>query len=318
MRVVTMALMDLLYYILAISSLGLAFFSASNVFAAYFSSFFLVIMFVLLFWSIPLKLNWSSNLYGHLFRRFIFFLFFMIFVYAICYYNVGFERADDSSIKPTFLEAIYFSVTSFTTLQFGEFRPLPGSRALVCIESLMGIIAFVPFFASFGWLYCQNRLWPQSLEDQSLPNDLSLTPDPELGGWKEIESDKSKAESEKRNSRLALLPCNNCGSTEAKIEKIYDMYGRTTPLALFVVHCSCGAITKPSTTAFLAAWRWKKLKKKRFFKRKASSNDTGSANGRFSGPLIIKASKGGTSKKGNPEKMVESKEKEDKKGDDKC
>lgn len=257
MRVITMALMDCAYHVLAILAIALALLSHFATPLAYLAAVLLVFMFILLFWSIPLKLNWSSNLYGHLLWRFLSFLVFMLLVYAVCYQMVGIERADGS--RPSFPEAIYFSVTSFTTVQYGEFRPLPESRPLVCVESLMGLVAFVPFFAAFGWLYCQNRLWPKSLEDKATPGGIGLISDSVLGGWREVETERTKAEAAERNGRIKALPCARCGSTEPTIEKIYDIIGRTSPLALFVARCSCGQITKPSTTAFLAAWRWKRL-----------------------------------------------------------
>jgi hypothetical protein len=260
MRVVTMALMDGAYYLLAFTSVALAFLSHFVAPLAYVAAGCLVVMFIVLFLSIPLKLNWSSNLYGHLLRRFLSFLVFMLFVYAVSYFMVGFERADGSA--PSYLDAVYFSVTSFTTVQYGEFRPLPVSRPLVCVQSLMGLIAFIPFFAAFGWLYCQNRLWPQSFEEQATPKDLELTPDLSVGGWKEVENEDTLSQAEERNRRIALIPCRGCGSTGARIDKIYDIIGRTTPLALFIAHCPCGEIAKPSTTAFMAAWRWKHASKK--------------------------------------------------------
>ncbi len=140
---------DGVYFVLGILSLTLSLFSNFSAQFAYIAAVLLVIMFVLLIWSIPLKLNWSSNLYGHILLRFLTFLVFMLIIYAICYYNVGFERADKT--RPTFLEAVYFSVTSFTTMEYGEYIPLPASRFLVSIESLMGLMGFVPFSASFGW-----------------------------------------------------------------------------------------------------------------------------------------------------------------------
>ncbi len=256
-----MALMDCFYFFFAVLAVALAFMSYFWFPLSYIAALLLILMFILLFWSIPLKLNWSSNFYGHLFWRFMSFLFLMLFVYAICYYLVGFERSDGTT--PNFLEAIYFSITSFTTVQYGEYHPLAQSRILVCIESLMGIIAFIPFFAAFGWLYCQNRLWSESLERKAIPEDFAVTPDPVTGGWREAKNERTQAEAEELNNRIKCMPCSRCGSSNPKIEKIYDIIGRTTSLPLYVAYCSCGQISKPSTTAFLAAWRWKRLNKKK-------------------------------------------------------
>lgn len=255
-----MALMDGTYYLLAVLSLALSLFSRFNTQLAYVAAALLVVMFVILVWSIPLKLNWSSNLYGHLLLRFLGFLAFMLIVYAICYYNAGFERVDGT--RPNFLEAIYFSVSSFTTVEYGQYVPFRASQFLVSLESLMAPLAFVPFFTSFGWLYCQNRLRPQSQEDMATPKGLALSYDSVVGGWRELPNERTKAEAEELKRRVTGIPCSRCGSTEPKIDKFYDIIGRTSPLALYVIHCSCGQIAKPSTTAFLAAWRWRQLNKK--------------------------------------------------------
>ena len=69
-----MALMDFAYYLLAALSLVAAIFSGHMTPLAYFAAVGLACMFILLFLSIPLKLNWSSNLYGHLLWRFMSFL----------------------------------------------------------------------------------------------------------------------------------------------------------------------------------------------------------------------------------------------------
>lgn len=304
MRVVTMALMDCTYYLLAVVSLITAILSGYTFLLAFVAAACLVCMFTLLFLSIPLKLNWSSNLYGHLLRRFMSFLAFMLLVYAICYYKVGFERADGT--RPSFIEAIYFSVTSFTTVQYGEFRPLPPSRPLVCIESLMGLVAFVPFFAAFGWLYCQNRLWPQSMEDQATPTDLKLTHDTAVGGWKEIETERTRTDAEERHRRIALVSCRYCGAIGARIDKVYDIIGRTTPLALFVAHCSCGATTKPSTTAYMAAWRWTRASKKRHPHTPSASRQQSTSCGHCTGQLVLDRSEHGDQREnGLPEETTD-------------
>ncbi len=146
-----------------------------------------------------------------------------------------------------------------STLQYGEYRPAAASRPLICIESLMGLVGFVPAFAAFGWLYCQNRLWSKSMESESLPDKLQLTSDPIVGGWREVENERTKREEEERSKRIRIVPCIRCGSSTARIFKIYDIIGRATPLALFVARCDCGQTSKPSTTAFLAAWRWTRI-----------------------------------------------------------
>jgi hypothetical protein len=271
MRVVTMALMDASFYLTGLLVIVFALTSYYFVPLAYVAALGLLYMFVLLFLSIPLKLNWSSNLYGHLFRRFVGFLFFLLLIYAVCFYMVGFERADGS--LPNFAEAIYFSVTTFTTLQYGEYRPLAWAKPLAALESLMSIMAFVPFFAAYGWLYCQHRLWPKSLEHQMLPKDLKVTYDDAFGVWREIEDERTKAQQGRLEARLKAFPCARCGADSPKIEKIFDIVGRTTPLPQFIVHCSCGQISKPSTNAFMAVWRWKMLNKRQQAKKDRAEPD---------------------------------------------
>ncbi len=263
--------MDCTFLIFGVLAIAFAYLSGFWSPLSYLAAIVMILMFILLILSIPLKLNWSSNLYGHLFWRFLSFLVFMLLVYALSYYMVGFESTDRS--HPTFLDALYFSVTSFTTLQYGEYRPSAASRPLVCIESLMAIVAFIPFFATFGWLYCQRRIWPQSLEDETIPKNLTIEDDPVVGGWREVENERTKAEAQERNHRVQSIACARCGSSNPKMEKYYDIIGRTTPLALYVVHCSCGQISKPSTTAFLAAWRWKRLNKKESKSKKDHNSD---------------------------------------------
>ncbi len=202
---------DVSYFALAILSLGLSSLSYCFKPLSYIAAVCMLAMLGILFLSIPLKLNWSSNLYGHLFRRFLVFLIFSIIIYAISYYHVGFVRADGSI--PTFKEALYFSATTFITLQYGEYRPLPDSHLLVCIQSIMALTLFVPFFAAYGWLYCQNRLWFKSLEDRSTPENLTIQYDPILGGWRETENERTKAETEERNRSIKAIPCADCGAS---------------------------------------------------------------------------------------------------------
>ena len=48
-------------------------------------------------------------------------------------------------IKPTFFEAFYFSVITFTTVGFGDIIPVGVSKLVVIFESLCGVF-FIPLF----------------------------------------------------------------------------------------------------------------------------------------------------------------------------
>ena len=115
-----------------------------------------------------------------------------------------------------------------------------------------------PVLASVIWLYCERRLWKLTQEEKG-NGDYQLTTDNALGFFKEIESEKTIAEQEKRN-KIKLKSC-GCDKSNPYIEKYYDILGVLTPLPKFVVQCrSCGDFSKPQRNAFLAAWKWNRKK----------------------------------------------------------
>lgn len=69
MRVVSMALIEAAFYLLALCSIALALVSRWSPALVYVNAVVLFVMLYLQIAAIPLNLNWSRNLYGHLLRR---------------------------------------------------------------------------------------------------------------------------------------------------------------------------------------------------------------------------------------------------------
>lgn len=256
MRVVTMALIDIFYILLSGIGILFAFLTSSHLVFAFAQS---VIIFVLLYLAvvrIPLILNWSDNLYGSAFLRVFSIHIFAILTYAICYYRSG-------SLE-TFADAVYFSATTWTTLGYGDISPTGGIRLLTSVQALTGLISF-SVFASVVWLYCERRLRAPGDNEQSEERyEVSL--DGPFGLFRPLENEKS-AEDQAARDKLHLENCYRCGSS-ARIEKYYDIIGRTTPLPKFVTCCTkCGELVKPRANAYLAAWTWNRAAKKAVGKR---------------------------------------------------
>lgn len=249
MRVVSMAMVDMSYFLISAICIGIAFLTQYWVGFGYINSLLLFFLLYLTIVRIPLVLNWSSNLYGSVFTRVFFFQIFSIIIYAISY-------NESAAIGDKFLsywDALYFSATTWTTLGYGDISPVGNIRLLTSIQALTGLTT-LPVLASVIWLYCERRLWNKSQEEQG-EEDYQLTTDSALGFFVEVESDKIKEE-QKQRDKIKLKPC-TCSNSDPFIEKYYDIIGVLTPLANFIVICrNCGEFSKSRRNAYLAAWAW--------------------------------------------------------------
>ncbi|EMC0409338.1 two pore domain potassium channel family protein [Vibrio fluvialis] len=249
MRVVSMVLIDMSYFIVSVICIGIAFLTQYWVGFGYLNSVLLLFLLYLAIIRIPLVLNWSSNLYGSVFTRVFFFQVFSIVVYAISYY----QSATMGDKFDSYWDALYFSATTWTTLGYGDINPTGNIRLLTSIQALMGL-STLPVLASVIWLYCERRLWSKSQEDQGKENYQLIT-DSALGFFVEVESEKTLKEQMQRD-KIKLKAC-SCSESNPFIEKYYDIIGVLTPLAKFVVICKgCGEFSKPRRNAYLAAWAW--------------------------------------------------------------
>lgn len=151
----------------------------------------------------------------------------------------------------SFADALYFSFTTWTTLGYGDIAAAPPMQLATSLEALTGMIT-IAVVTAMVWLYCQERLWPQSAD---APQNLSLRLESVFGGFREIETEETLRQGEERRRKVKLHPCRSCGQVPT-IEKFYDIVGRLAPLPNFVVSCPCGEHSRYSKNAYLAANRW--------------------------------------------------------------
>lgn len=80
---------------------------------------------------------------GVIFARILFTLFAIIFVYSGLIYQV--EHPVNSQVFGTFLDAVYFSVVTMTTVGFGDVTPVSEGGRLITVLMILTGIALIPW-----------------------------------------------------------------------------------------------------------------------------------------------------------------------------
>ena len=63
-----------------------------------------------------------------------------ILVFSIVYWRYGLIHQNEH-VKISFLEAAYFSVTTLTTLGYGDFAPIPRIRHITSVQAVLGYVS---------------------------------------------------------------------------------------------------------------------------------------------------------------------------------
>ena len=126
-----------------------------------FTVLFLAGGFLIMVQLIPLMLNMSRDSFVLVASNFFVYVSVTIIAFALHHKSAGLiERS--GLIEPSFWDALYFSVTTFTTLGYGDLQPIPGMRLATSIEALAGMISMA-LFVSIIWLWCQENLVPKEM-----------------------------------------------------------------------------------------------------------------------------------------------------------
>ena len=82
-----------------------------------------------------------------------------IITFAIIYYRYGLLQ-NGEHIDITILESIYFSITTWTTLGYGDFAPIPRIRHITSVEAILGYIGlglWISLISNFIKNMAENR-----------------------------------------------------------------------------------------------------------------------------------------------------------------
>ena len=148
--------LSLVFFALVGGAVGLAVLSWPPMIGA----IMLIVAFALLLGMIPLFMNLSRS-------YFVLMLIYLaaqisgtLFSYAIHFAKAGLMIGE--SVSHSFSDALYFSVTTWTTLGYGDFAPVPAMRAAASMEALTGVIS-IAVTAALLWLWCAENLLPKEL-----------------------------------------------------------------------------------------------------------------------------------------------------------
>lgn len=100
-----------------------------------------------------------------------------ILSFAITYYRYGLLQ-NGQVVDISFLESIYFSITTWTTLGYGDFAPTPRIRHITSIEAILGYMGlglWISLISNFIKNMAENRQAVRE-HNEKLTNDNKSRP----------------------------------------------------------------------------------------------------------------------------------------------
>ena len=119
------------------------------------SGFFIIIQLI------PVMLSLSRAYFVFVASNFLIHVSVTIITFALHHKSAGLIGRS-GPVEPSFRDALYFSVTTFTTLGYGDLQPIPAMRLATSIEALAGMVSMA-LFVSMIWLWCQENLVPKEM-----------------------------------------------------------------------------------------------------------------------------------------------------------
>ena len=163
----------IVFTVAMVLSLVSGFFNFYSIFTALFltSGFYIIISLL------PLLLNLSRTFFTLAFTLLLIHISVTLISFTLHYKSTGIISSEGQFI-PDFQDALYFSITTFTTLGYGDFQPIAEHRLTTSIEALSGMISMA-IGASMIWLWCMENMVPKEMAffdgNRRHKSDLSIT-----------------------------------------------------------------------------------------------------------------------------------------------
>lgn len=90
-------------------------------------------------YAVGLMVGNNDGWYGDAIRFFVILMCVTILVFAAIYWRYGLV-SNGAEVEITIMESLYFSVTTWTTLGYGDFAPIARIRHITSIQAILGYI----------------------------------------------------------------------------------------------------------------------------------------------------------------------------------
>lgn len=132
------------------------------------SVFFVICVYYFTVYFIGQNVGESRGLYRDILPAYFCVLAFTILTFAIIYYRYGLVFGGEH-VKVSFLDSLYFSATTWTTLGYGDFSPIPRIRHITSIEAVLGYMGlglWISLISSFIQNMVENRKYVREHNDK--------------------------------------------------------------------------------------------------------------------------------------------------------
>ena len=125
------------------------------------TAIFLAVGLIVILRLIPTMLNLSRSYFAFTASHLLIYISVTIVAFALHHMSAGLI-GQFGPFMPSFRDALYFSVTTFTTLGYGDLQPIPEMRLATSVEALIGMFSVALTVATI-WLWCQENLVPKKM-----------------------------------------------------------------------------------------------------------------------------------------------------------
>ncbi|GAA6136814.1 hypothetical protein NBRC116583_05610 [Arenicella sp. 4NH20-0111] len=137
---------------------AIASFITSFILPAEISVILLIIAYPMFITTVGLMIGNNDGWYGEAISFFVMLIVATVAIFAVIYWRYGL-LANGEHIDISILESIYFSITTWTTLGYGDFAPIPRIRHITSIQAIMGYVGLGLWVGLMsGYINNLNRL----------------------------------------------------------------------------------------------------------------------------------------------------------------